>query len=477
MWRLWPKTRYKALREPSILYTSSFLGGDSPNRTHRINKVKGPFLLFYEHIYVIAVVTAVSVVAAFFVTASMEPAYRSQARCYVAAQSNTVSLTTEEGNIPTSPLLPTPNADFQDSMLGILQGADTRALVATRIEGRDSKWLEKNVEFGIDRFNLVVISAFDPDSKMALLMANEYLRAFQEKLDVTTRDQARERRTTFATGIKKADITLQDQQNQRVAFLRANGSIDFDAELNEVGTRQSQLESNLIQFATSIATAASRKVELAKQIEVRPSTIESASTTVNNPAAEQLQRNLGEVKRELASLRLTYMDEHPLILAKLQDVAVLEAEIASEDARILGTTTTTLDALSNDLESQLLNLELDEKGFVIKQQMAEAELAIVKERRLELSLKKAELDALDAEIRAVRTNLSNYRERMAELDVYMSRTSTFLQIPELPVEATEPYFPILWVNLLVAVILGITVGVGLVIVITNVRSYREAVLW
>jgi len=453
------------------------MGDDSPNRTHRINKVKGPFLLFYEHIYVIAVVTAVSLVAAFFVTGFMEPAYRSQALCYISAQTNTVSLVGEVGNIPTSPLLPTANADFQDSMLGILQGADTRALVATRIEGRDSKWLEKNVEFGVDRFNRIVISAFDPDAKMSLLMANEYLRAFQEKLDVTTRDQAQERLIAFNNGIDRADATLIEQHNKRLAFLRANGAIDFEAELAEVGTRQSLLESNIVQFATNTATSAERLVELAKQIEARPSTIESASTTVNNPATEQLQRNLFEAKSELATLRLTYMSEHPLVIAKLQTVGALEAEIASEDARILGTTTTTLDALSNNLESQLLNLELDEKGFAIKKQMAEAELVTVKERRIELSLKKAELDALDAEIRAVRGNLSKYRERKEELEVYMLRTSTFLQIPEYPVEAEQPYFPILWVNLLVAAILGITVGVGLVIVITNIRSFRETALW
>ena len=125
----------------------------------------------------------------------------------------------------------------------------------------------------------------------------------------------------------------------------------------------------------------------------------------------------------------------------------------------------------------MIDLELREAGFIKEKELTEVELENVKARRLELSLLQAELDAKDSEIRTVRANLANYRERKAELEVYLTRNSTFLVIPEQPVEATSPYFPIMWVNLLVAAILGVTVGVGLVIVITNIRSYREAALW
>lgn len=422
-------------------------------------------------------VTAVSLIAAYFVTGSMEPAYRSQARCFMPAQTNTVSLTTEEGNVPNSPLLPTANADFQDSLLGILQGADTRNLVASRIQGRDSTWLKKNVEFGVDRFNLITISAFDPDSKMALEMAAEYLRAFQEKLDVTTKDQARDRLTTFQNGIDTATTELTGLLDTRLTFMRDNGAIDFDAELTEVGARQTLLETRIVQLATNIATSVEKVAELEKQIAERPERIDSASTTVNNPATEQLQRNLIEVNRELATLRLSYTDDHPQVIAKLQDLAVFEKEIAAEDARILGTTTSTPDAMTNDLESQRHELEVSSVGFVKEKELTENELVTVKARRLELSLLKTELEAMDAEVRTVRTNLGNYRERKAELEVYMSRNSTFLLVPEYPQEPTETYFPIMWVNLLVAAILGITVGVGLVIVIANIRRYRETALW
>ncbi len=393
------------------------------------------------------------------------------------AQTNTVSLSTEEGNVPNSPLLPTANADFQDSLLGILQGADTRALVATRSEGRDSEWLKKNVEFGIDRFNLITISAFDPDPKMALQMANQYLLAFQRKLDDTTKAQAQTRLETFSTGITNSALELNTLQKKRLKFMRDNGAIDFEAELTEVGTRQISLEGDVVRYTTSIATAEVQLIEVQKQIGERPERVESASTTVNNPAVEQLDRNILEAKRELAKLRQAYTDEHPQVVAKLQDVDLLEKEKAAEEARILGASTNTPDSLTDTLTIQRNGLQVRHAGDIRSTEIVEGELEKTKERRIELSVLKAELETIDADIRNVRTNLTNYREREAELKVYMSRNSTFLVIPEYPAEPSEPYFPIMWINLLVAAILGITVGVGLVIVITNIRTYREAALW
>lgn len=442
-----------------------------------LNKEKGPFQLFYEHLYVIAVVTSVALVAAFLVTGSMDPVYRSQARCFMPAQTDTVSLSAEEGNVPNSPLLPTANADLQDSLLGILQGADTRLLVASRIEGRDSEWLEKNMEFGIDRFNRVTISAFDPDPKMAVKMAEEYLRAFKEKLDTSTKNQAAGRLETFTNGITEASSELESLQAARLAFMQQHGAIDFDSELDTVGSRQVSLEANLVQLDTTIATTAEQRAELVRQIDARPATVESASTTVNNPAVEQLQRSLVEVNRELATLRLTYRDADPKILAKLSELQVLKEELGREEERILGTSTTTPDSLVSELTGQLVDLRLREAGSAKERELTAQELERVRERRLELSLRKAELEAMDSEIRTTRANLTNYRERKAELEIYMSRNSTFLMVPEYPVESSDPYLPILWVNLLVAAVLGITVSVILVIVMTNIRSHQEAALW
>jgi membrane protein CcdC involved in cytochrome C biogenesis len=48
---------------------------------------------------------------------------------------------------------------------------------------------------------------------------------------------------------------------------------------------------------------------------------------------------------------------------------------------------------------------------------------------------------------------------------------------EAPVEATKPYFPILWLNLLVATLLGIVFSILAIITSEQFTRYREAAPW
>lgn len=441
------------------------------------NQTKGPFQLFYEYLYVIVIVTAVAVISAYLITNSMTPQYRSQARCYMPNDTTTVSSTAEAGNIPNSPLLPTANPDFQASLMGVLAAQDTRLLVASEIEGLDSEWLKKNVEFQVDRFNLITITAYDPDPKRAYEVANTYLLTFQNKLNDATTKQARERQTTFSDGINASLAQLTILEADRLAFMQEHGAIDFTSELTLLTTRQSEYENKLNDITTNLASAREQRTEMVKQFEARPETEQSSSTIVKNPQLEELNRNLSTVKRERVTLGLQFKDNHPTIKAKDLEIAALEGEIQTLEATIQGSATIAPDTMRKDLEGRLNDLDLRVAAMNTEAELHAEALATTKTRRIELSGLQAQLEAKDAEIKNLRGTLVNFRDRFAELDVYIKREANFLQIPEYPSESASPYLPILWVNLLVAAILGLSLAICLVLVLNQVRFSQEEALW
>lgn len=438
---------------------------------------KGPFQLFYEHIYVIALVTAVAVISAYFVTGSITPQYRSTARTYLANATNTVSMTSEAGNVPNSPLLPTANPDFQASLLGVLNAADTRLLVATNVPERDSEWLKKNVSFEIDRYNLITITAFDPEPKMALLVASEYLRAFKDKINGSTKEQADGRLETFANGIKNSSTELNELEAARIAFMREHGAIDFTSELVELNSRQIEYQNLITSNGTTLAGLMEQRITIQRLLDARPETSETSSTMVNNPLAEELKRNLSTAKRERVGLTLQFTASHPNVLAKDEEIGAIEAQIALLDEIVRGSSTLGPDALREDLQTRLVDLELRVAALSKQGELYVEILETTKARRLELSLLQVQLEAMDARIQNVRQTLTNYRDRSAELGIYLSSNPTFLHTPELPVEANEPYLPILWVNLLVAAILGLSISIVLVLIMTQAKASRELNLW
>ncbi len=438
---------------------------------------KGPFQLFYEYLYVIVIITAVAIGSAYLITNSMKPQYRSQARYFLPNVTDTVSLTSEAGNIPTSPMLPTANADFQDSLLGILNAADTRALVGTRVPQRNSDWLKKNVKFEIDRFNLITITAYDPDASMAFTVASEYLRTFQEKLDSSTKERVAARLQTFADGIVRENQLIQELEAERLAFMNKHGAIDFASELAQLSQRQVDLENKISSNQTSLAALEERRAEMERQKEIRPETTESSSTMVTNPLLEELKRNLASAKLDRATLALQYREKHPTLVAKDKEIKTLEEEIASIESVVRGSATLTPDSLRKDLDSRLVDLELSKASLTKEGELYAQSLESTKARRLELSVLQAELESLESKIKAARTTLTNYRDRKAELELYLARNPSFLLVPEYPSVAPSPYYPILWVNLLVATVLGLSLAICVVLIMNQVRFSREAELW
>lgn len=438
---------------------------------------KGPFQLFYEHLYVIVLVTAVAVIAAYFITGTITPQYRSQARTYLPNATDTLSLTSEAGNVPNSPLLPTANADFQASLLGVLNAADTRSLVASNVPERDSEWLKKNVEFEVDRYNLITITAYDPDAKMAAKVAQEYLRAFSFKIDDTTKKRADGRMQTFVTGITNSSAELEGLEAERMDFMRENGAIDFSSELAELNSRQIEYQNLINSNATTLAGLVAQRITIRNLMDARPETAETSSTMVNNPLAEELKLKLSTAKRERVGLTLQFTANHPDVLAKDKEIEAIEAEIVLLETIVRGSATLGPDALRTDLETRLVDAELRVAALTKQSELYEEVLASTKARRLELSLLQVQLEAKDARIKNVRQTLTNYRDREAELKIYLSRNPTFLITPENPVEAALPYLPIMWVNLLVAAVLGLSVSIVLVLIMSQTKASQESNLW
>lgn len=438
---------------------------------------KGPFQLFYEHLYVIALVTAVAVISAYFVTGTITPQYRSQARTYLPNATDTVSLTSEAGNVPNSPLLPTANPDFQASLLGVLNAADTRILVASNVPERDSEWLKKNVAFEIDRYNLITITAYDPEPKMALKVASEYLRAFKDKIDRTTKDRANGRLQTFAAGIINSSSELNELESGRLDFMREHGAIDFTSELAELNSRQIEYQNLITSNITTLAGLVEQRITMQRLLGARPETTETSSTLVNNPQLEELKRTLSTAKRERVGLTLQFTPSHPNVVAKDKEIDAINSEIALLEEIVRGSATLGPDALHKDLQTRLIDLDLRVAALTRQGELYVETLGTTKARRLELSLLQVQLESMDARINSVRQTLTNYRDRSAELNIYLSRNPTFLLTPELPVEATQPYLPIQWVNLLVAAILGLSISIVLVLIMAQAKASREADLW
>ncbi|MFT7516943.1 MAG: hypothetical protein ACI84O_000728 [Myxococcota bacterium] len=434
-------------------------------------------ILIYERIYVIAVVTAVAMIAAFIATDMMGETYRSQARCYLPAQSDTLSLSEEAGNLPTAPKLPTANTETQTALLGVLHSAELRTTVASQIEGRNSAWLKDNVKFALDTFNFIVITAYDAEPRIARQIAETYLREFKRMLDTTTKQRVAENVQTLVAAIDQSNTAVTGLESQRQQFLETNSAIDFVTEITQYHGRVNRFQEALESNASALASLEKQQMEVIKNFEERPEFSQSGYTEVQNPRINQLNSQIAATELEIENAKLTFTDKTPEAIALNNKLSLLLEQLAAETLVIEGTRSFSNDDLRANYESRISEFKVSKVGLDVQKEHYTALLTESKTRLRQLNLLKSNSEVLDSELRNVRETLRQQRDRHAELALYMSRTASFLMTAEAPVEATKPYFPILWINLLVAGVLGVAASMLLIIVGEQIGRYREDAPW
>lgn len=447
---------------------------------------KGPLQLIYERLYVVALATAAALVAAWWIADRMDPVYRSEARCFMPTKSDVLSLTSEAENLPDGPKLPNGVTEVQDSMLGLLRGADLRQRVAAALPERSSADLEENVSFEIDKFNLITISAYDRDPAMAQRIAQEYLKAFRDRLDDSTKAGIRENAQMLTQAIETTLAEVQRVERARQDFLRGQGTVDFGTQFELLADKVKSYTQKVEALDATLAGQEIALTEARKQRDARPSTtdpgefVPRSTTTQPNPVVDQLKLQRLTLDAEYRTLLQLYKEgpkEVPQLTAKREELRILDEHIASLEQRVVGAESYGPDPLRDGLELRVMEIEVQMGGaraertqYAALLEQAQREFQLLPEYQLKL-------DDFGSELAILRQTLANQRGRLAELDLFLRRTTSYLATAEDPALSDKPWFPNVPLILVAAGVLGFVVALAAAVVMAQVARFRQEALW
>ena len=440
---------------------------------------KGPLALFYERMYLVLTVTGVAAACAWWISEDLTPIYRSQARCYLPQQTDALSLTTEEGNLPSLPKLPTASDPLHQAMLGTLQAEDLLETVATRVPERDRVQIRASVDFAIDAFNNLVITAYDVVPVTARDIAGEYLRAFRDKLDASTKERVRENLASLDEEIGRGVTEVDVMTSERIALLEGRGTIDFDAQYRELLARATSLRTQLDQLDVDLEVQRRRRVALEEIITLRPEISLTGYTEVVNPRIASIEEEITRAQAERSRLLATYREAHPEVEAQQRLLEILELQLADQRAEptVENQRSFSPDALRAEFTRSLADLDLTVAGLEGRRLRLQEQYDAAEAEMGGMPRFQAELDDVETRLRKARENLSNLRDRRNELQFYLARRPSFLVTSELPVVPTEPHLPRTALNAAVAGALGLVISLLLVVLRTRLAAQREAALW
>ncbi|MBL6597458.1 MAG: AAA family ATPase [Alphaproteobacteria bacterium] len=221
----------------------------------------------------------------------------------------------------------------------------------------------------------------------------------------------------------------------------------------------SQISQTLLRAETERADLRAR-YERVRDLVDKPGGIDSASNVLDSPLIHNLRLQETQLRNKLTELRARYRDGHPTVAQTISQLGDLRVTIAGEISKILSRLET---------EARIA----DAKVAKIKSLVQELEVQFDFEREAEVTIR-----ALATEVNANKQLYEVLLERLKETDV---QDGTLQQaearVISRAITPRIPVFPrkriMIFASVLVAIVLGVLLGIGLEYLIPGYRTLHE----
>ena len=287
--------------------------------------------------------------------------------------------------------------------------------------------------------NIISVGFSWPDASFAALMANKFAEAYVRiNLDLKV-GSARQYADWFKDQTREQRDTLEAAQRRLSDYEQKNGILAGDGRFDVENMRLAELNTQLSQAQGMGASARSREGQTASP--------ELVPEVLSNPVVAGLKSDLARTEADRSQLLERLGDKHPQILQLNEKVAELKRRVHEEAGRVvstMGTTTRVSDATIKELVAR------------ISEQQA---------RVLELKKHRDQLAVLQRDVENAQRAYDLVTQRLAQTDIESKAQQTNIAVLT---PAAAPYrhsSPKLLLNLVVAVFLGVMLGVGVALLL------------
>ncbi|MEC5387843.1 chain length determinant protein EpsF [Uliginosibacterium sp. H3] len=287
--------------------------------------------------------------------------------------------------------------------------------------------------------NLIDITAIWTDPAMASKVANAVARAY-----ITTNLELKvepakeyanwfgERTTTSRDALEKAQIRLSEYQ-------RSSGIVESDAKLDVENARLAELSTQLVALQGITADSASRQRQTSGNVDTLPE-------VMANPMVGTLKTELARMEAKREELAGRVGSAHPDMQRADSEIAALRERIAAESKRV-ATAIGTNNRINQERESVLRSALEAQKRRV---------LAITKQRD--------EIGFLQADVANAQRAYDLVTQRLAQTSLESQSQTANVMVVTPAVTPLRPVSPRPALNILVALMLGLLVGIAIVLV-------------
>ena len=290
---------------------------------------------------------------------------------------------------------------------------------------------------------LVDIVFTSPDAALSSRVANQWSASFIETNLERRYDATSYARDFLEKRLEQIRAKLEDSERQLVAYAAQQRIVNMPSNVASAtgsGADRPLLVDNLAQLNNELSAAIADRVRAQSRLRSSSGTIPES---LQNGTVNQLRTALAQTEAEYAKMLTKFEPQYPAAQALQAQIEDLKASLATENARIGGSISTTY--------REAVQREKDLSDRVDKMQSS---LLDLRRRSIQYNIYQRDVDTNRALYDSL---LQRYKEIGASAGVGINNVSV-VDSAETP---TSPSSPIIWLNLGIALVFGTLVGCGI----------------
>ena len=335
--------------------------------------------------------------------------------------------------------------DLFKNLIGQLKFKDQKTTDPVLIIGEETSgqramlsFLQNNLEVSPRRNTVIIEVAFtSADRNLSQQMANAFMEEFihwdmEKKIDAS-----RLAREFIMKQIERARIDLEKAEEDLNRFAKQAGIVSLDSRLNSVYRQLEELNS---------ALAISEADLIAKESVYKQASLDGPShlpQVMNSPVIANLKNDYARLRSEYENLTVTFHDDYPSVQSLKKMMNSISERLAGEEEKIFL-------SVENEYRATMMNVK-------------NLQIRIEKQKQLVIDLNERTTQ-YKIMAREVETNKEIYQsllQRTKEIESIIGVSSSNIQIIDKAMLPINPFKPNVKLNLLLAIVVGLTGGIGL----------------
>lgn len=433
------------------------------------------WLILYRYRKSVALVTIFSVGMAAVISLNLKPVYESYAMFFVPAKSPSMSYlsTSSVDKLARDVKVPLPKEEPQAPYLGMLKSKNITTAVQKEFPHKSLiRYYLSDIDFELTDEYMIKVYSRDSDPVKAAEIANAYVRHLNELLQTSSdNDSDISLIEQQAEGAKQRLSSAQEDLKKFEKQNNITSSLDEETktQLAQKSSFQSLLETNRARIKENEESLQAISEQLKKEKDIYA----EGSFTLTNPLVEHLQQKLSDFAVQITQATLELRETHPDVISLKRQYAETEGQLSKELQRLIASKIMPDNTFVEQLRQKLGNAIIDKCKLTAENKAYTETIDRITERMAKIPALNMEWVHLNDEVDSLKKISEQLKNNSREASMQSSRKMQFVVPVDTAIPPERPSFPILWLNIFVALFFGLGAGILYAFFLNYIEVTRE----